>query len=131
MTSASKMRSMSSFRMVWILVMAIVAMLSSLIFPTVLFTNLGSLLAASLFCATFLHVVDCSSQVAHHVLVSCIVLELDVTFRPSGLVLIPLESASVELVPLWAPVFTEVIAVIVVTVVALFVAWGSSSSLYC
>ena len=73
---------------------------------------------------TFLHVVDCSSQVAHHVLISCIVLELDVAFRPSGLVLIPLESASVELVPLWAPVFTEVVRVVVVTVVALFIAWG-------
>ena len=45
-------------------------------------------------------------------------------FRPSGLVLVPLESASVELVPLWAPVFTEVVRVIVVTVIALFVAWG-------
>ena len=38
--------------------------------------------------------------------------------------LIPLESASVELVSLWAPLFTEVVGVIVVTVVALFVAWG-------
>ena len=52
------------------------------------------------------------------------VLKLDVMFRPSGLVFIPLESASVELVPLWAPVFTEVVKVVVVTVVASFIAWG-------
>ena len=43
--------------------------------------------------------------------------------RPSGLVPVSLEPASVELVLLWAPVFAEVVRVVVVAVVALFVAW--------
>ena len=54
---------------------------------------------------------------------SLVVLELDVTLRPSGLVPVSLELASVVLVLLWAPVFAEVVRVVVVAVVALFVSW--------
>ena len=43
--------------------------------------------------------------------------------RPSGLVSVSLEPASVEIVLLWAPVSAEVVRVIVVAVVALFVTW--------
>ena len=43
--------------------------------------------------------------------------------RPSGLVPVSLEPVSVEFVLLWAPVFAEVVRVVVVAIVALFVAW--------
>ena len=43
--------------------------------------------------------------------------------RPSGLVSVSLEPASVEPVLLWAPVLAEVVRVVVVAVIALFVAW--------
>ena len=49
---------------------------------------------------------------------------LNVMLRPSGLVPVSVKPASVELVLLWAPVFAEVVRVVVVAVVALFVAWG-------